>query len=74
LANFHMVVGIEAAVHGDESSGWTAVGKHADQDKIRIMDPLEGRISGDIKSRLRKQRDASLGRLQVGVKLVVNIF
>lgn len=69
-----MVVRVEAAVHGDESSGRTAVGKHADQDKICIMDPLEGRVSRDIKSRLRKQRDASLGRLQVGVKLVVDVF
>lgn len=69
-----MVVGIEAAVHRDESSGWTAVGEHADQDKISIVDPLKGRVSRDIKSRLGKQGDASLGRLQVGVKLVVDVF
>lgn len=69
-----MVVWIEASVHGNESSWWTAVGKHAYQDKISIVDPLEGRVSGNIKSRLGKQRDASLGRLQVGVKLVVDVF
>lgn len=74
LADAHVVVRIEARVHGDECCWWAAVGKHADEDEICIVDPIEIGISGNVEAGVFEEGDASFAGLEIGVEFVVDVF
>lgn len=69
-----MVVRIEAGVHGNECRGRTAVGKHADENKIRVVDPFERGIRSSVETSVSEERDAFFGRREVRIEFVVDVF
>lgn len=74
LPDLDMEVRIVASVHGDEGCGRAAVGKHADEDEIGVVDPVEGRIPRGSQPSFVQHCNASLSCLQVGLQLVVDVF
>lgn len=73
-ADLHMVVGVVAGVHRDDGRRGTPLGEHVDEDQVDIVDPVEGRVAAGVEACLGEHVNASVGRLEVGVQLVVDVF
>lgn len=74
LADSHMEVRIEARVHGDNHCWRAAVGKHADENEICIVDPVKRRVSGGVETGLGEHSYAAFSGFKVGVERVVDVF
>ena len=68
-ADLDVEVRIEARVHADDGGGRAGAGvrEHADQDHVRVMDPLECGVCGDTESGVAEHVNAALGGGEVGL-------
>jgi hypothetical protein len=73
-ADFHVVVRVEAGVHGDECCWGTAVWEHPDQDEIGVVDPVEVGVGLGVKAFGFQHLDAAVCGRNVGVQLVVGVL
>jgi hypothetical protein len=73
-AYFHVEVRIETGVHGDYGGWWTAVGEHADQDEVGVVDPVEVRVALDVEALGFEHLDAAVCGRDVGVEFVVLVL
>ena len=65
---------IVSRVHGDDGGGRTLFGKHADQDKEGVVDPVEAGVLGGIEACGSQHLEYAFARWEVGHKLVRNVF
>lgn len=71
----HVVVRVEARVHGHDGGGRAAAGEHPDQDQVGVVDPVEGVVGarpGD--ARAPQQLQAPRGPRQVRPQRVVGVL
>lgn len=73
-ADFDVEVGVEAGVHRHQHRRRAAVREHADQDKVRVVDPVKLAVAAGVEPGRRQHGNAAVGRREVRLELVVDVL
>lgn len=73
-ADFDVVMWIVASVHAYQGRRRTAIGEHADQDQIRVVDPFKLFVELGLKPGTLEHIDTRRGHGEIRVELVRQVF